>query len=429
MKGTIIAYALAISSCLAQPARQGETRTYLVQYKKDVRGAENSLEYLQSRGALMISERFPSIGVNLVKMTDNEALKVASRNDIAAVELNIDNYQVLGWLDPVQPQDTQDGQRKLAEEIPYGIAMVRAGEGNDGNKYLTSTNIVNPKKVCVIDSGYDNSHEDLPTLDQAKDGYSMVPGEEWYTDGCGHGTRVAGIIGALGENDKGVVGVIGDETKLNLFIVRVLGDSCSWATTQLITEAVGKCIEAGADIVSISLGHPKHSDAQAYAFKTYYNDANVLFIAAAGDSLDNSMIYPASYPHVMSVAAVDSDEIKAGVKSNSQIEISAPGVNLLSTFNEGGMRWSGTSMATPYVAGVAALVWGHHPECTNKQIRHALVKSARVKAGDGKCDDKYGFGIVDAWRAHSLILKLGCDGVETIGETLGGCAFVDKEVK
>jgi len=427
MKGTIIAYALAISSCLAQPARQGETRTYLVQYKKDVRGAENSLEYLQSRGALMISERFPSIGVNLVKMTDNEALKVASRNDIAAVELNIDNYQVLGWLDPVQPQDTQDGQRKLAEEIPYGIAMVRAGEGNDGNLYLPNTDIVSPKKVCVIDSGYINNHEDLPTLD-ATDGHSTIPGNVWSKDGCGHGTHCAGTIGALGGNEKGVIGVIGDETKLDLFIVRVFDDDCFWGSEEGLIGAVEECIEAGADIVSMSLGSTWLSEIEGGQFKQHYDDDNVLFIAAAGNDGNNSPFYPASHSHVMSVAAVDEDENRAHFSQfNSQVEISGPGVGVKSTYKGGGYAsLSGTSMATPHVAGVAALVWGHFPDCTNNQIRHALVKSARPKAANGECDEEYGFGIVDAWQAYLMISELGCDGVvDNTGEILGGCAFVE----
>jgi len=423
MKVTILAYALAISSCLAevrQGDRQGKTKTYLVEYKKNTL-AEKSLKSLEMKGALSISSSFESISTYRIKMTAEQALEVASGSDIKAVEVENLDFRIMGWTDPVQPEDTQDGQRKLSEEIPYGIPMVRAGPGDGENEYLTSTNIVSPKKVCVIDSGYDNNHEDLPSADGVS---TFGSAGSWSTDGCDHGTHCAGSIGAIG-NTKGVVGVIGDPTKLDFFIVRVFNDDCYWASTAGLISAVEKCIDADADIVSMSLGGSFNSQIEADAFKKHYNDDNVLFIAAAGNGGNNAMLYPASHPAVMSVAAVDSGEVKASFSQfNSQVEISAPGVSIKSTVSGGYGYKSGTSMATPHVAGVAALVWGNHPECTNNQIRHALVKSARPKGANG-CDNNYGFGIVDAWKAHELILEKGCDGVETTGEMLGGCAFVE----
>jgi hypothetical protein len=80
--------------------------------------------------------------------------------------------------------------------------------------------------------------------------------------------------------------------------------------------------------------------------------------------------------------------------------------------------WSGTSMATPHVAGVAALVWSHFPDCTNKQIREALIKSTQDLGVQG-CDNDYGFGLVDAQAAYQYLETNGCEF--SVGETVGGC--------
>ena len=127
----------------------------------------------------------------------------------------------------------------------------------------------------------------------------------------------------------------------------------------------------------------------------------------------------------MSVAAVDSNEKRAYFSQyNSQVEIAGPGVSVRSTIpnNNGYANKSGTSMATPHVAGVAALVWSYFPECTNHQIRGALIKSARDKGAPG-CDTQYGHGIVDADAAFELLKNGGCDaGDNTAGPSPGGCA-------
>jgi len=154
--------------------------------------------------------------------------------------------------------------------------------------------------------------------------------------------------------------------------------------------------------------------------------------AAAGNSGNSAPSYPASYPTVMSVGAVNSNRnIASFSQYNDQVEISAPGVGVESTVTTGGgsgfgyASFSGTSMATPHVAGVAALVWSHFPDCSNNQIRNVLLKTA-LDRGDNGCDENYGYGIVRAKAAYDLLSSEGCeaggiDPTKLSTAALGGC--------
>merc|ERR1719323_1016700 len=128
----------------------------------------------------------------------------------------------------------------------------------------------------------------------------------------------------------------------------------------------------------MSLGGGGYSQAAHEVYQQAY-DNGILVFAAAGNGGNSYKSYPASYKNVISVAAVDRNSVKAGFSQyNDQVEIAAPGVNIRSTVrNNQYAIWSGTSMACPHAAGVAALVWSHFPECTNHQIRMALLESAR----------------------------------------------------
>jgi serine protease len=399
----------------------------------------------------------------------------------------------------------------LGEVRPYGIDMVQApavwesGSTGDG------------VTVCVIDSGIYAGHEDLKSLysDNLMSGPS---GQTWNTDTCGHGTHVAGTIAARA-NDFGVVGV--NKGSISLHLVKVFdGPSCGWSYSSTLVDAAQKCREAGAKVINMSLGGSFASTTENAAFQDLYDNWNVLSIAAAGNDGTTQMSYPASYDSVISVAAVDSTKALASFSQrNSQVELAAPGVGVLSTvpqvsattsvdgvsyvvaaldgtaqtvatgtlvsgglcttveaafasnivlcergditfadkvknvFNSGGAGvivynnepggfsgtlgkgrkpnipavsmsredgqnllaklgkladvrtipgvgngyayYDGTSMATPHVAGVAALIWSADTSRTNKQIRAALDATA-VDLGDAGRDTSYGFGLVQA---------------------------------
>merc|ERR1711902_311992 len=318
--------------------------------------------------------------------------------------------------------------RELAEEEPYGIEMVLEDVDWWKTKFESSPP-TGSAKVCVVDTGYGNGHEDLPTLDENSDGYNPQSSGEWYIDGHSHGTHCAGSIGAVGDNSKGVVGVIPGSIsdKFSFFIGKGLTDSGSGSTSSVMA-AVQACVDNGSNVISMSLGGGSPSDSVNQQYYGHYKEDNVLIIAAAGNSGNSALSYPASYKSVMSVAAVDSNENKAGFSQyNEQTEISGPGVSVKSTVtgNSGSTfsyaSYSGTSMATPHVAGVAGLLRMFFPDCKAFQIRNAMIVTAKDK-GDAGCDVNYGHGIVQAKTAFEYLEANGCDPNEAFKEPEGGCA-------
>jgi len=419
----------------------------------------------------------------------------------------------------------EDPQRfPYAESVPYGIDKVQAREVWDRDQ----DGVIDPGAytgagilVCIIDSGLSTSHEEFRDLGVVG-GYPA----NFDKDGCGHGTHVAGTITAA-LNGIGVVGV--SPGKVPLFIVKVFGtgsqaDGCGWSYASDLIDAASHCAQAGARVISMSLGGLSPSQAEERAFQRLY-DAGLLSIAAAGNGGDTSTSYPAGYQSVVSVAALDSsDAVASFSQQNPDVELAAPGVDVLSsvpwfsqndlqiqgttyggrqlegaafgkasgiliegglcatkgawsgkivlclrgdlTFREkvqnvedgGGLAalvfnngpgnfngtlgegntsripalsfsqedgqlllqgalgksgevlsfkdfpgsgyeaWQGTSMATPHVSGVAALVWSANPALTNAQIREALDKTA-LDLGPAGRDDATGYGLVQARKA------------------------------
>ena len=407
---------------------------------------------------------------------------------------------------------------------PYGIGMVQADQ--------LSAALAGNRKVCVIDSGYDLGHPDLQT--SGVDGVFDSGTGNWYTDENGHGTHVTGTIAALA-NGVGVVGVI-PNGQLNIHVVKVFGES-GWAYSSNLISAADQCANYGSNVINMSLGGTFSSTTERNAFQRL-NDAGVLSIAAAGNSGNTQLSYPASYPAVVSVAAVDRDGNHASFSQrNSEVEIAAPGVDVMSTvprgtgslalFSAGGSTFSGlamegspngeasgdlvdcglgtstcqgaqgnvcliergqisfadkvlacqngggvgaviynnesgplsgtlggvtvsipalgisqadgqaalgsigssasvsvgasdwaafngTSMASPHVAGVAALVWSYFTECSNDEIRAALNATAEDRGTAGR-DNLYGYGIVKAKDAYDYLTANGCAGGDNGG--------------
>jgi serine protease len=212
----------------------------------------------------------------------------------------------------------------LAQTSPYGIAMVQADQVSDSQ----AAN----RKVCIIDSGYTLGHEDLDA-DSSIQGTNNSGTGNWFVDNCAHGSHVAGTISAL-TNGVGVVGVL-PGGNVNLHIVKVFGDNCAWAYSSDLVAAAFTCRDAGANVISMSLGCNGavcRSTTEENAFNSLYNTSGILSIAAAGNSGNTQLSYPASYASVVSVAAVDSAKTVATFsQQNSQVELAAPGVAVRST--------------------------------------------------------------------------------------------------
>lgn len=330
-----------------------------------------------------VVQTLPEVNAMAVILTPEQKARLLQSSDVESIELDPKRYL-------------------MAESTPYGINMVQAKQLSD--------NLTGNQKVCIMDTGYTLNHPDLPNTGiTGSDGYGGNNSGNWYNDGNGHGTHVAGTIAALGGNGLGVVGV-NSSGQLGLHIVKVFNDQGRWAYGSDLVAAISQCQSAGASVTSMSLGGPQSSNAERQAFANSYA-GGMLHIAAAGNDANSSLSYPASYDSVVSVAAVDRNGNKASFSQyNSQVEIAAPGVGTNSTWNNGGYKSiNGTSMATPHVSGVAALVWSHFPQCSNQQIRDALNATAQDRGAAGR-DTSYGFGIVKAKDAYDYLAQSDCGG-------------------
>ncbi|NMM64404.1 S8 family serine peptidase [Clostridium sp. P21] len=248
-------------------------------------------------------------------------------------------------------------------------------------------------KIAIIDSGI-ASHSDLAIAG----GTNVITGSSGssYTDQNGHGTHVAGVIAAQGLNG-GVKGVAPDAS---IYAVKALDSSGQGYTSDIIA-GIDWAMQNKMDIISMSMGTNETSTALKNAIDTAYNNG-ILVVAAAGNDgntsgTGTSIEYPANYPSVIAVGAVDSSNTRAYFSSTgSKLEVSAPGVDILSTYlNNGYAKMSGTSMATPFVTGDLALLKQKYPSYTNLQLRQMLDSNVKDLGTSGK-DSLYGYGLIVA---------------------------------
>jgi subtilisin family serine protease len=249
--------------------------------------------------------------------------------------------------------------------------------------------------VGIVDTGIDAGHEDLAgrvsACGSAAQG-AVTEGD--CSDGEGHGTHVAGTIGAIAGNRRGIAGVAFNAP---LIVCRALGADGS-GTVADIAACMRWTRDKGAKVISMSLGGPP-SETLAAATKTAYargGRAGSLIVAAAGNDGDATISYPAGLPQVVSVAAVGpTDAVAPFSNENADVELAAAGVDVLSTKRGGGyVRSSGTSMATPHVSAAAALLWGADPSATASHIRSKLDSAVDDVGAPGR-DPAYGFGVLD----------------------------------
>ncbi|MBS4173081.1 S8 family serine peptidase [Bacillus sp. FJAT-49736] len=244
-------------------------------------------------------------------------------------------------------------------------------------------------KIAVLDTGI-SKHEDL----EVSGGASFVSYTKSFNDDNGHGTHVAGIIGAK-NNTIGVVGVAPDAS---LYAVKVLDSEGSGYVSDIIS-GIDWAIKNQMDIINLSFGTPEDSVALQKIADEAYNKG-ILIVAAAGNGghstgAGDTMEYPAKYKSVIGVGAVDQNNIRGSFSATgSNLEVVAPGINIVSTFlNNDYAFMSGTSMAAPFVSGTLALIKQANPSLTNTQIREQLDHSAIDIGVRGK-DNLYGFGLV-----------------------------------
>lgn len=287
--------------------------------------------------------------------------------------------------------------QKSDQRVEWGYKAVEADQRVPGT--LTGKGV----KVGILDSGIDTKHPDL----QVAGGACMMtvlridgcPNS--YNDDNGHGTHVAGIIAAK----NNAIGVVGIAPNAQIYSVKVL-DKLGDGTTSTMMAGVEWAIKNKMDIINISITSPYEDNYLRRMIQRAY-DSGILVVAAAGNEgkpltgESSSVQYPAKFPEVVAVSSVDAKKGHGPLASiGKEVELAAPGERIYSTYPTtmktkeptGYKTLSGTSMASPYVVGLAALYKEKYPEMTNKHIRLLLQKNALDLGAVGK-DDFYGYGL------------------------------------
>jgi subtilisin family serine protease len=278
----------------------------------------------------------------------------------------------------------------LAEIIDWGLALLNVP---DHWKRTQGAGV----RVGILDTGIDESHQDLAAaIDEVRD---FTRSRHGPADRSGHGTHVAGIVAAR-QNGGGVIGVA---PQARLLIAKVLGDD-GVGSSAAVAAGLDWACDNGADVISMSLGSPQ-PDMQLRTAIERAAAKGVFLITAAGNAgRSNSVNYPARWRETVAVAAVDRNGRLSRFSSRGpQVDIAAPGQDVLSTYHDGGYaRLSGTSMAAPFVSGVAALLVSLHrdaqlartPLRTIADLREHLRRTAR-DAGPTGHDPGYGWGLIN----------------------------------
>lgn len=243
--------------------------------------------------------------------------------------------------------------------------------------------------VAVIDTGVDTNHPDL--RNHLLEGFNALDDTKPPMDEMGHGTHVAGIISAIVNNLEGVAGM----TWYNPILpVKVLDDTGA-GNTYSVAQGIIWATDHGAKVINMSLGNYADAEFLHDAVKYAFN-RDVVLVAASGNDNTDRPGYPAAYPEVLAVSAIDENQARAPFSNyGSYIDVMAPGVSIASTYpNNQYAALSGTSMASPHVAALAALIRSVNPDLKNTEVMDLIRQTAQDLGEKGK-DNQFGFGQIN----------------------------------
>nr|WP_240512040.1 S8 family peptidase [Paludifilum halophilum] len=308
-----------------------------------------------------VKSKNEEIGFQVVKVKDRsveDALKQYRNNpNVEYAEPNIVFHTA------AQPNDPDFSKQWGLEKVKAPAAWdVTTGSGN--------------VKVAIVDTGVDYGHEDLSG--KVEKGGDYIENDGDPMDENGHGTHCAGIAAATTDNGVGIAGMAPDVT---IYAVRVL-DANGSGSLQSVADGIIDAADAGAEVISLSLGASRGAQTLENAVN-YAHDKGSAVVAAAGNNGSSSPSYPAYYDNALAVGATDSNDNKASFSNYGRwVDVAAPGVDIYSTYIGGGYQsLSGTSMATPHVAGLAGLLASQGKN--NTQIRSTIENTADSVSGTG----------------------------------------------
>lgn len=351
----------------------------------------------------------------LVKRVGQDVERVAVPEGMT-VATAVSQWQNDGQVEYAEPDHLY---RALGQETSWGWTTVKASEAATTNS-VTGSGIV----VAVVDTGVDYDHEDLDANNWVNTGetasnnidddgngyvddyygydfigsfYTAVTPDADPQDEAGHGTHVAGIIAA----ENNTVGVRGVAPSAQIMPVKVL-DSVGYGFDSTVADGIRYAVDEGADVINLSLGSSVASNTIKSAVD-YAETNGVLVVAASGNSANFSApSYPAAYSNVISVGATNEEGYKTEYSNWGKIDVMAPGDEILSSIpGNQYATYSGTSMASPHVAGVVALAMQKFATTDPKIIRHVVETTADDFSVMTGPDYVSGYGMVNALDATS----------------------------
>jgi len=346
----------------------------IVKFKNGTNISTKQAVHSQESGRVLF--RSKEIGFDVVKIPSGKSVTQAVREyrNNPNVEYAEPNYIYhADWTpnDPyfsTQQWGPQKVQAPAAWDITRGSSSVR---------------------IAIVDTGVQYNHPDLSG--KVVLGHDYVDGDNNPYDGNGHGTHCAGIAAAVTNNGTGIAGMA---PNASILAVRVLDNNGS-GTLDAVANGIIYAADNGAKVISLSLGGSAGSTTLQNAVDYAWNKGAVV-VAAAGNSGTNLPSYPAYYSNAIAVAATTSSDVKASYSNwGSWVDVAAPGSSIYSTYPTNTYTsLSGTSMATPHVAGLAGLLAAQGR--SNSNIRAAIQNTADAISGTGTY---WTYGRINAYRA------------------------------
>lgn len=367
----------------------------IVKFSVDI-SSEIKNRSIRRTDAKIVTE-IPAVGATILKVPDGEVRtsidELLGQPGVIYAE---PNYFV--EMTDIIPNDPGWGNQ-------YNLTAIRAPAGwelNTGEVWVT---------IAIIDSGVDISHPDL--FVRILPGHDFVNNDSDPQDDNGHGTHVAAIAAASTNNAVGIAGVNWGANILPIKVLNVSGNG----TYANVANGIIWATDQGAQVINLSLGGASPSFVLSDAVNYAYNHG-VTLVASSGNAGAHAVLYPAAYPAVIAVGATDSSNSWAGFSNyGSEIDVVAPGVNIYSAYPGGGYGYrSGTSMSTPHVSGLAAILWGI-PGNSPARIR-MLIESTTLDLGDSGWDEFFGFGLIqmDAAIQQALPISTRTPAIEAPNE-------------
>jgi len=328
-----------------------------------------------------------------LRAKDTKVFKIAS-GKFAEVSARLGKNLLVEYIEPDYKAEKLETPDDPMFGNQWGLGKIKASEAWD------ITHGSSEVDIAIVDTGINSGHPDFAGKIAVSVNCTTSSSCPVYisTDPDGHGTHVAGIASAITNNLTGVAGLSWEG---RLMSVKVLDDSgngyYSW-----IANGIYWAADNGAEVINLSLGGTISSTTLKNAID-YAVSRGVVVVAAAGNNGRNRALYPAYYSSVIAVAATDSNDLKASFSNyGTWVDVAAPGVSILSTYHSSYDYLSGTSMATPYVSGLAALIFGQNPGWGASQVRSQIESTADATSGTGVY---WTWGRINACRAVG-----GCSG-------------------